>query len=172
MERSQSLQESAMLGVEVDMAPNSTIVKQMNERGAIKEVPEEDGVDCEDEMRKLNESAVIVDKELWQKKSYCQICFTKFSVSLRQHHCRMCGRSCCYYCSGQRAVKDVEEAAQQALMQSDLGSSVLSGDWEQSFVENLEKGGKKEPMTRICEYCEVKLNNKQLEKFYELGKTW
>ena len=28
------------------------------------------------------------------------------------------------------------------------------------------------PITRICEYCEVKLDNPQLEKYYELGKTW
>ena len=32
--------------------------------------------------------------------------------------------------------------------------------------------GKNEPKTRICQYCEVKLDNRQLERFYELGKTW
>ena len=48
----------------------------------------------------------------------------------------------------------------------------MSGDWEQSFIETTDKDGKKEKKTRICEYCEVKLDNKQLEKFYELGKTW
>ena len=35
-----------------------------------------------------------------------------------------------------------------------------------------KKGKKREPSTRICEYCEVKLDNKQLERFYELGKMW
>ena len=31
---------------------------------------------------------------------------------------------------------------------------------------------KKGPVTRICEYCEVKLDNPQIERFYEFGKTW
>ena len=30
----------------------------------------------------------------------------------------------------------------------------------------------KGPVTRICEYCEVKLDNPQIEKFYEFGKQW
>ena len=28
----------------------------------------------------------------------------------------------------------------------------------------------KGPVTRICEYCEVKLDNPQIDKFYEFGK--
>ena len=38
---------------------------------------------------------------------------------------------------------------------------------DQSFVD-----GKKIETTRICEYCEVKLDNPQLDKFYEVGRTW
>ena len=30
----------------------------------------------------------------------------------------------------------------------------------------------KGPVTRICEYCEVKLDNPQIDKFYEFGKQW
>ena len=26
--------------------------------------------------------------------------------------------------------------------------------------------------TRVCEYCEVKLDNAQLHGFYEMGKSW
>jgi hypothetical protein len=26
--------------------------------------------------------------------------------------------------------------------------------------------------TRICEYCEVKLDNPQVDKYFELGKNW
>ena len=30
----------------------------------------------------------------------------------------------------------------------------------------------KEVTTRVCEYCEVKLDNSQLHGFYEMGKNW
>lgn len=26
--------------------------------------------------------------------------------------------------------------------------------------------------TRICEFCEVKLDNPQIDQYYELGKKW
>ena len=40
-----------------------------------------------------------------------------------------------------------------------------------SDTDNTLKGANG-PVTRICEYCEVKLDNPQLDKYYELGKTW
>ena len=46
----------------------------------------------------------LVNKNEWQQKKYCQICFEKFTTIIRQHHCRMCGRSCCHNCSSKRAI--------------------------------------------------------------------
>ena len=37
----------------------------------------------DEEEKKLNESAIIIEKDLWQKKDYCQICFQKFTLALR-----------------------------------------------------------------------------------------
>ena len=50
----------------------------------------------------------LIGQEDWQKKTYCQICFSKFTrLTLTQHHCRNCGRSCCYYCSAKRPIQDL-----------------------------------------------------------------
>ena len=63
----------------------------------------------------------------------------------------------------------------------DLSNSILSSDGNlsldnsqlnQSSLAKYGEGGKKQKTTRICEYCEVKLDNKQLNAFYEMGKTW
>ena len=118
--------------------------------------------------RSLNSSIVgpaVVGQDQWQRKPYCQICFTKFSVTLRQHHCRMCGRSCCHYCNIQRSIKDIEEAVQQAF-DPEMGAQLL----EDSMNEGAARFDAM--TTRICQYCEVKLDNRQLERFYDVGKTW
>ena len=61
-----------------------------------KESKETPGQDLDESV--INEA--LVEKDQWQKRPYCQICFAMFTkVSLTQHHCRMCGRSICHYCS-------------------------------------------------------------------------
>lgn len=43
----------------------------------------------------------------------------------------------------------------------------------QSFNEGdlNDPNRRKGPVTRICEYCEVKIDNPQVEKLYEFGKV-
>lgn len=41
-----------------------------------------------------------VKKELWAKSTICFICMQEFSVTVREHHCRACGRAVCSACSG------------------------------------------------------------------------
>ena len=75
------------------------------------------------------------------------------------HHCRMCGRTCCYYCSLKRQLNEsnlIEISADNSL---DLSVSQIS--------DNITG-----PNVRICTYCDLKLNNPQIDKFYEHGKTW
>ena len=50
------------------------------------------------------ENLDLVQKQDWQQRPYCQICFEKFTRLFRPHHCRMCGRSCCYNGSAKRAL--------------------------------------------------------------------
>jgi hypothetical protein len=69
----------------------------------------------------------------------------------------MCGRSCCKDCSLKRVV-DVALLLKNPQGEEELNSSIISSP----------EGA----LTRICEYCEVKLDNPQIEEFYELGKMW
>lgn len=70
----------------------------------------------------------LVQKNEWQQKKYCQICYEKFTTIIRQHHCRMCGRSCCHSCSSKRAIS--------TLAASQLGDSqIINPDMS---VENEE----------------------------------
>lgn len=46
-------------------------------------------------------------------------------------------------------------------MEEDLNASVISTTEADGSVK-----------TRVCEYCEVKLDNPQIDQFYEYGKRW
>mgnify|MGYP007078268818 CR=1 FL=1 len=65
----------------------------------------------------------------------------------------MCGRSCCHYCNIQRSIKDIEEAVQQAF-DPEMGAQLL----EDSMNEGAARFDAM--TTRICQYCEVKLDNR------------
>lgn len=119
----------------------------------------------------------LISKTNWQKKNYCQICFSAFSrLSLTQHHCRICGRSCCFYCCSKRSIQELTDKGflqnQEGLENAD--DSINMGDsLTQSFNDGdlNDPNRKKGPVTRICEYCEVKIDNPQVEKLYEFGKV-
>ena len=39
-----------------------------------------------------------------QETDLCKRCNIEFSVKIRKHHCRMCGRSCCKDCCEKRNI--------------------------------------------------------------------
>jgi hypothetical protein len=53
-----------------------------------------------DELKKLNIETRMISKWVEDESvAKCFGCGTEFSVLLRRHHCRLCGRVFCYYCS-------------------------------------------------------------------------
>jgi len=103
----------------------------------------------------IGELATPKQSAQWQHKNYCQICYNAFNrVTLTPHHCRKCGRTCCKDCSVKRLLP-VDQISEE----KDLGAST------HSLMEDMRE-------TRICEYCEVQLDNPQIEMFYQCGKNW
>lgn len=108
-------------------------------------------------MSTVNIQRDLKDQVAWQHKPYCQICYAQFTrISLTPHHCRLCGRTCCKDCSGKRTVDVaiIQQLSNKPVMEEDLDASVISAG------EGAQDGAVR---TRICEYCEVKLDNPQID---------
>lgn len=86
-------------------------------------------------------------------------------MTFRPHHCRMCGRTCCNDCSDKRAV-DWNQHGEPKVDEHGVDITVDQAEEEQQPGEACIE------VTRVCEYCEVKLDNPQIEKFYEMGRAW
>ena len=85
-------------------------------------------------------------------------------MTFRPHHCRMCGRTCCNDCSDKRAV-DWNQHGEPQVDEDGVDITVDQAAEQQPGEPCIE-------VTRVCEYCEVKLDNPQIEKFYDMGRAW
>ena len=82
-------------------------------------------------------------------------------MTFRPHHCRMCGRTCCNDCSDKRAI-DWNNINTNGFSVDNEGKIDLTVDISK---EEQEKEAFID-VSRICEYCEVKLDNTQIDNFY------
>jgi len=71
----------------------------------------------------------------------------------------MCGRTCCKDCSAKRIID------------SSTNKNFVPVNEDQSLDSSIIQSADG-VITRICEFCEVKLDNPQIDEFYELGKGW
>ncbi|KAK4129512.1 FYVE-domain-containing protein [Parathielavia appendiculata] len=88
----------------------------------------------------------------WQPDSeatYCPICGTQFSIFVRKHHCRKCGRVVCNSCSPHRITIPsqyiVRPPGTPSALPGELSLALLNGEWYPEIG-----GGER---VRLCNPC-------------------
>ncbi|KAF4872958.1 RUN and FYVE domain-containing protein 2 [Colletotrichum siamense] len=92
----------------------------------------------------------------WQpdaEVTYCPICHTQFSIFVRKHHCRKCGRVVCNSCSPHRITIPyqyiVQPPGQPRLAAQRYPSSLISGEGGYADFSSLGGGER----VRLCNPC-------------------
>lgn len=83
----------------------------------------------------------------WQQASNCQLCEKEFTLTLRQHHCRKCGRVVCFTCSECKDFFDGEAYKKRICNRCvDASQQDLIKDWSLVIEDDICKGS---PRTQI-----------------------
>ena len=83
----------------------------------------------------------------WQQASNCQLCEKEFTLTLRQHHCRKCGRVVCFSCSECKDFFDGETYKKRICNRCvDASQQDLIKDWSLVIENDICKGS---PRTQI-----------------------
>ena len=83
----------------------------------------------------------------WQQASNCQLCEKEFTLTLRQHHCRKCGRVVCFACSECKDFFDGETYKKRICNRCvDVSQQDLIKDWSLVIEDDICKGS---PRTQI-----------------------
>jgi hypothetical protein len=86
-----------------------------------------------------------------QARNYCHGCDTKFTLTIRKHHCRSCGFIFCDKCTRKREVLSESEII---IDTTDL--MVVT----KSYIETIFYGNS----VRVCDECCTQIRNKKLEE--------
>lgn len=52
----------------------------------------------------------IKSKETYNNSDNCELCAKKFKLTFRSHHCRVCSKTVCNYCSLERRLSQEDES--------------------------------------------------------------
>ncbi|KAH0499471.1 hypothetical protein TgHK011_006668 [Trichoderma gracile] len=98
------------------------------------------------------ESAVVLPR--WQpdaEVTYCPICRTQFSIFVRKHHCRKCGRVVCNSCSPHRIIIPHQFIVRAPGSEVPLPPSLLYDSTGGGYIDiNGLSGGER---VRLCNPC-------------------
>eukprot|EP00948_MAST-09A_sp_MAST-9A-sp1_P001996 g1996.t1 len=98
--------------------------------------------------RGISETARTIHRPLWQNDSEatsCANCLVTFSLFLRKHHCRACGKIFCDNCSSHRVRLDFEDAIRR------LSTDSIQGTNNSQSAESK--------LFRVCSSCFEKYSN-------------
>ncbi|KAL6868383.1 FYVE domain-containing protein [Trichoderma novae-zelandiae] len=105
-----------------------------------------------DRDRERSESAVVLPR--WQpdaEVTYCPICRTQFSIFVRKHHCRKCGRVVCNSCSPHRIIIPHQFIVRAPGTEVPLPPALLYDSTGAGYVDlNGLSGGER---VRLCNPC-------------------
>uniref|UniRef100_F1KS52 Zinc finger FYVE domain-containing protein 9 n=1 Tax=Ascaris suum TaxID=6253 RepID=F1KS52_ASCSU len=96
-------------GAEGSRDEDVTVVSPIEEAQGVSVVASTHDISSETDFRRLTESELQLGKvkPVWIADSdttSCMLCCAKFTLILRRHHCRSCGRVLCAQCSAHKAV--------------------------------------------------------------------
>ena len=81
----------------------------------------------------------------------CQECNSPFTIWLRRHHCRSCGRIFCYKCSSYA----IEVPEDLSLLQTNNNNNNMNNN---SYWENFFTNNKNNTSVRVCKKCYKKID--------------
>uniref|UniRef100_A0A915B519 FYVE-type domain-containing protein n=1 Tax=Parascaris univalens TaxID=6257 RepID=A0A915B519_PARUN len=137
-------------GTEGSRDEDVTVVSPVEEAQGISVVASTHDISSETDFRRLTESELQLGKvkPVWiadADTTSCMLCCAKFTLILRRHHCRSCGRVLCAQCSAHKAVLPYMKDASKKFKVCEPCFQTLKR------IDDYEKGiGSQENSTNPC----------------------